>query len=147
MIRVMYRSGRGALELDYPPDKLEVALRDKRGLLWVDWLTATPEECEPTLRDVFGFHPLAIDDALHEEHVPKIDDWGEYVYIALHGVNFKREWETLDTDELDIFLGPNFMVTHHFDPIAAIDHVWTACGRDERHARKLPLLRGENFGE
>jgi hypothetical protein len=33
-----------------------------------------PEEgCIPVLRDTFGFHPLAIDDALEESHVPKVD--------------------------------------------------------------------------
>lgn len=138
MIRVLFRSGAGELTLDYPPEKIDAALRDKRGLVWVDWLTAAPEECEPILREVFGFHPLAIDDALHEAHVPKIDDWGEYLYIALHNVNFKREWNALDTDELDIFLGRNFLVTHHFEPIAAIDRAWTACGRDERHVKGGP---------
>ena len=134
----MYRSGKGALVLDYPPDKIAEALRDKNGMLWVDWLSAPPEECSPILRDVFGFHPLAIDDALHEEHVPKIDDWGDYIYIALHGVNFKREWDALDTNELDIFLGRNFLVTYHFDPIPAIDRMWAACGRDDRHVRGGP---------
>jgi len=138
MIRVMYRSAKGTLTMEYPAEKLAEALRDKRGLVWVDWLTAPPEDCEPILRDVFGFHPLAIDDALHEEHVPKIDDWDDYIYIALHGVNFKREWDALDTDELDIFLGLNFLVTYHFDPIPAIDRVWAACGRDERHVHKGP---------
>ncbi len=138
MIRVMYRSGKGVLMHDYPPDDIAEALRDKNGMVWVDWLTSPPEECEPILRDVFGFHPLAIDDALHEEHVPKIDEWGDYVYIALHGVNFKREWEALDTDELDIFLGRNYLVTYHFDPIPSIDRMWDACGRDNRHVRGGP---------
>lgn len=135
MIRVLFRSGAGELTLDYPPEKIDAALRDKRGLVWVDWLTAAPEECDPILRNVFGFHPLAIDDALHEAHVPKVDDWGEHLYIALHSINFKREWSALDTDELDVFLGRNFLITHHFEPIAAIDRAWTACGRDERHVK------------
>ncbi len=138
MIRVMFRSSKGALTLDYPLDKIGAALRDKGGMLWVDFLTAPLDECEPILRDVFGFHPLAIDDALREEHVPKIDDWSEYVYIALHGINFKREWDALDTDELDIFLGRNFLVTYHFDPIPGIDRVWNGCDRDSRHVRGGP---------
>ncbi|MBN1890396.1 MAG: magnesium/cobalt transporter CorA [Thermoflexales bacterium] len=138
MIRILYCSGKGELDLDYPPARLEAALADKRGLVWVDWLTAAPSECEPVMRDVFGFHPLAIDDALREEHVPKLDDWGEYLYIALHGIAFKREWDALDTHELDVFLGGNFLVTYHFEPIPAIDRVWTACGRDTRHVRGGP---------
>ncbi len=140
MIRVLCRSARGVLSMDYAKEsELKAVLRDKNGLLWVDWLTAAPEECEPILRDVFGFHPLAIDDALHEAHVPKIDDWGDYLYIALHGICFKRDWDQLDTYELDIFLGHNYLVTHHFDPIPAIDRMWGACmRREERHMRSGP---------
>jgi Mg2+ and Co2+ transporter CorA len=37
---------------------------------------------------MIGFHPLAVDDALEEAHVPKVDDWEEYLYLALHAVVF-----------------------------------------------------------
>ena len=44
--------------------------------------TPGSREVENWLRDVFHFHPLAVEDALQETHVPKVDDWGAYLYIV-----------------------------------------------------------------
>lgn len=137
MIRVMYSSPRSALDVNYPVDHLESALRNNKGLLWVDFCGEPNENCEPMLREVFGFHPLAVDDALQETHTPKVDDWGNYVYIVLNSLDYDNDQTdgSLHTDELDIFLGKNYVVTHHDQPIAALDLVWIACQRDKRHTQ------------
>jgi magnesium transporter len=109
-------------------------LTEANGLLWVDFEATPPQDDEPILRDVFSFHPLAIDDALQESHVPKIDDWGAYLYIVLHGVGFDpQKDELLETQELDIFVGASYLVTHHDQSIPAIERVWSSIQRDERH--------------
>ncbi|MBM4466516.1 MAG: hypothetical protein FJ014_13335 [Chloroflexi bacterium] len=137
MIRALYRSQDERLRTDLRPDEFAAALQDGGGLLWVDFLGEPPGACEPILRDTFGFHPLAVDDALQESHVPKVDDWGEYLYLVLHAVLFDQQnGGHVDTLELDVFLGQNFIVTHHDQPIAAVDHVWTSVQRDERHLKK-----------
>jgi magnesium transporter len=79
---------------------------------------------EPPLRDTFGFHALAIDDALREVHVPKIDDWGDYIYAVVHGVMFDPKSLALTTRELDVFLGRNYLVTHHRQSVDAVERVW-----------------------
>jgi magnesium transporter len=68
-----------------------------------------------------------------------VDDWGGYVYVVLHAVIFdtdKEDDKHLDTMEVDIFLGKNYVVTHHDYSIAAIGRVWGSCHRDERHLQK-----------
>jgi magnesium transporter len=113
------------------------ALQAPRGLLWVDFVSELPEVCEPIFHETFGFHPLAIDDALQESHVPKLDDWGEYLYLVLHAIVFNdRAGGSVDTVELDVFLGKNYIITHHEHSISAVDRVWTTCQRDERHIKK-----------
>ncbi len=137
MIRSLYRSYDERLRTDLRPDEFAMALQDMDGLLWVDFLDEPPDACEPILRDTFGFHPLAVDDALQESHVPKVDDWGQYLYLVLHAVLFdNQDGGHVDTLELDVFLGKNFIVTHHDQPIAAVDHVWTSVQRDERHLKR-----------
>jgi len=137
MIRALFSSPRSALDVHYPIEDLKTALRNKKGLLWVDFCGEPNETCEPILREVFGFHPLAVDDALQETHTPKVDDWGDYVYIVLNSLDYDEELtdNALHTDELDIFLGNNYVVTHHDEPIAALDLVWIACQRDLRHTK------------
>jgi magnesium transporter len=132
MIRTLYRNSKGNFAIDIPASHWRVCLRDEGGLLWVDFGGEPVETTEPILRDLFKFHPLAVDDALREHHVPKIDNWGEAVYVCAHDVDFDAASLDLVTREVDIFLGPNFLVTHHRDPVGAIDRVWTHNQSDHR---------------
>jgi magnesium transporter len=103
----------------------------------VDFISEPPEISQPILEE-FGFHPLAIDDALQETHVPRLDDWGEYLYIVLNYMNMEPNGETWETqvDELDIFLGKNYIVTHHDYQISAVDDTWVLCDRDDRNLQE-----------
>lgn len=137
MIRVLYRASSGETNHDLPLESLEPALQDEEGLLWVDLPEEDAESLALLLRDTFGFHPLAIEDALEQSHVPKIDDWDSYVYIVLHALRFaEEEEETLRTTELDVFLGHNFLVTYQAESIPALERVWATCQRDERYLQK-----------
>jgi len=134
MIRSLYYDPGNPARKNIPSQEIPKLIRNRRGLLWVDFENEPPETCLPILQS-FKFHSLAIDDALRETHVPKLDDWGEYLYIVLNYMNLSENgenWET-DTDELDVFLGRNYIVTHHDHPVPAIDETWEACDRDPRN--------------
>ncbi len=137
MTRIIHRRGDGTLVTGLGAADIPDALADPRGLLWVDFRDEPRESCEPILRDTFGFHPLAIDDALAQSHVPKVDDWDGYLYLVLHAVSLAPgAAEPLSTRELDIFLGRNYLVTLHDHPLEPLDRVWNACLRDERAAAR-----------
>lgn len=94
-------------------------------MLWVDVVDEPLSVCEPILRDTLGFHRLAIEDALEERHSPKVDDWGDHLYLVLHAVDLdSRVGLEVAIVELDLFLGANYVVTHRTDDIAAADRVW-----------------------
>jgi magnesium transporter len=137
MIRALYRSHDGNVYADINAIQLTEAIQDEDGLLWLDMFNEPKEACIPILGDDFDFHPLAIDDALEESHVPKVDDWGTYLYIVLHGVIFDpEEEEPLSTNELDLFLGENYLVTYRNHPMSGLERVWETCQRDERLMQK-----------
>ena len=137
MIRALYRTRDGDVRTELRPDEFAAALQDPDGLLWVDFLDEPPDVCEPILRETFGFHPLAVDDALEEAHVPKVDDWGQYLYLVLHAVTLDEQHdERVSTLELDVFVGKNYLVTHQTQPVAGADRTWMACQRDERHLQR-----------
>jgi magnesium transporter len=137
MIRSKYLKQTGEIISNLDVNQYPDALADESGLLWVDFEATPPELDEPILRMTFDFHPLAIDDALQESHVPKIDDWDDYLYIVLHSMIFEPDNEDrVDTREVDFFLGRNYLVTHHDQTILAIDQVWAAFERDERLRKK-----------
>jgi magnesium transporter len=133
MIRSLYFVPGEPIQKDLPPEKFSELIQNQQSVLWVDFVSESPETSLPILEE-FGFHPLAIDDALQETHVPRLDDWGEYVYIVFNYMDIKKNgdgWES-HVDELDIFLGQNYIVTHHDEPIKAIEETWVSCDRDPR---------------
>ncbi len=111
------------------PRRLAVARIDRRssddkGILWVD--IQGPEEhagnhLEDWLCTHFHFHHWPIEDALQETHIPKVDDWGDYLYIVFHVARIDPETEDLELQELDIFLGRNYLVTYHTAPMPILD--------------------------
>ena len=136
MLRAIYYKGNGDLLTEITPDDYAAALQDKGGILWVDFSGEEPEPSEKILLQTFQFHPLAVDDALHETHVPKVDDWEQYLYIAMNAISFTSGEDDIESIELDVFLGENYIVTHHDLPIQALDRVWDMCTKDSRHFKR-----------
>ena len=136
MHRALYYPGNGDQMSVVSPDDYTEALQNNTGVLWVDFGGEEPEPTEEILLKTFEFHPLAIDDALHETHVPKVDDWERYLYIAMHAISFTSGEDDIEGIELDIFLGENFIVTHHDLPIDALNRIWDVCTRDARHFKR-----------
>ena len=136
MVRALYRTPDGEVRTEVTAAEMAEVVQDPRGLLWLD-LGGAAEACEPILREAFGFHPLAVEDALQESHVPKVDDWETHLYVVLHAVDLQdREGSLVETRELDVFLGKNYIVTYHNKPIAAVDEVWAVCQQERRFLEK-----------
>lgn len=138
MIRTLYYTPGKPIRTDIPPQEFPHLIRGRKGLLWVDFTSETPDVCEPILKG-FGFHPLAIEDALQQTHSPKVDDWGDYLYVALNYMHLLSEngqgWDT-EVDEVDIFFSQTYVITHHDYPVPAIDDTWAACFRDPRNLQQ-----------
>lgn len=133
MIRAFLRHADGSIETAVPPERLPSVLRETGAVVWIDLHNEPEAVDEQILLGTFAFHPLAVDDAIQETHVPKVDDWGEYLYIVLHAVQFaSAESAGLTTRELDIFLGRNFLVTHHEEEMDCVERTFAACLRDPR---------------
>ena len=80
----------------------------KNILLWVVMDNPTPEEAR-LLSDVFHIHELSIEDALNEIHHPKIELYGDYLYLILHGIDFQARQHRFQTKDVDFFLSPKFL--------------------------------------
>ncbi|MFN7973455.1 MAG: magnesium/cobalt transporter CorA [Acidobacteriota bacterium] len=118
MLRVL-RHADGRTE-SIAPDQIDLA---SPALYWIDLERSTDSE-ERILSDLFHFHPLAIEDCVQDLHHPKMDDYGEYVYLVLHGVRVREGETEFSSIELDVFLGPNYLLTYHHDPMRSISEMW-----------------------
>ncbi|NJN55739.1 MAG: hypothetical protein HC804_13930, partial [Anaerolineae bacterium] len=113
MIRILYSPTENQYRTDLELADVPSLLTDLQGLLWLDFSEEPLQVGENILRTIFNFHPLAVDDALREAHVPKIDDWQEYLYVVLRAFTYIKENEEGDEEtqvpELDIFVGHHFV--------------------------------------
>ncbi len=127
----------GETQNDLTLDEIKAALKQNEGVLWVDLVETSYTESENILLEVFGFHPLAVSDALDEVHVPRVDDWGDYLYLILHSIKFDPGQEdVLETNELDIFLGKHYLVTYQNVAIPVVDKVRQYIERDARFLQR-----------
>jgi magnesium transporter len=124
VIRILYRHRSTGIVAELPVEKLQTAVQDKLINLWIDMLAPTEAEWRLVLEQTFRFHPLAVEDAIQDVHVPKLDDYSSYLFLVIHTVSLGDEPMDLDTDEVDIFLGNNYIVTMHDRQRASIDRLW-----------------------
>jgi magnesium transporter len=118
------------------------ALREPDGLLWVSLEPLTEEGAGSVLRDIFQFHPLAIEDCQSAGYqAPKVDDFGDYLFLIVHALRPDLPLDQLDTMEINCFLGRNYLVTSCLVPeVPPFQAVWKRLERDERL-----LNRGAGF--
>jgi magnesium transporter len=99
--------------------------------VWVDLDQPTPEEYR-ILSEVFHFHELAIEDAMSEAHHPKVESYGDYLYLILHGIDFAAAEHCFQTQDVDFFLGAQYLVTVHPGVSRTLGKINDACVRDDR---------------
>lgn len=126
----IYRSHNGSTEC---ADRIDRAwLQPGSGVwVWLDLSNPTPEEAR-VLSDVFHFHDLAIEDAMGEIHHPKVEWYGDYLYAILHGIDFRASEHCFKTQDVDFFLGEQFLVTVHPGHSRTIAEMRGICVRNSR---------------
>jgi magnesium transporter len=99
--------------------------------LWVDLNDPTTEEAK-ILAEVFHFHELSIEDAMDAIHHPKVESYGSYIYVILHGIDFRAREHAFRTQDVDFFLGPNYLVTVHPGLSRSIGKMAAICSKNNR---------------
>jgi magnesium transporter len=111
-------------------------LESGRGIVWLDTEGEGNEETR-LLSDVFHFHPLAVADCMSRNiHLPKIDFFEDYLFIIVHGINYHTESDILETTELCLFLGKNYIVTNHDVPLRSLAAVAQRAAQNGQYAHR-----------
>ncbi|PAD67547.1 magnesium and cobalt transport protein CorA [Bacillus sp. 7586-K] len=88
---------------------------------WVDFNEPTDGEINH-LADTFHFHPLAIEDCVQRLQRPKLDYYDNHTFYVTHIV--REVDKEIVKEELDFFVGANFVVTFHRSPSNEVSQVW-----------------------
>ena len=62
------------------------------------------------MQQEFGLHDLAVEDARHGHQRPKIEEYGDTLFVVLHTVGVGPT-DDLSVGEVDVFVGPNFVLS------------------------------------
>ncbi|MFD2679839.1 magnesium/cobalt transporter CorA [Bacillus seohaeanensis] len=105
---------------------------------WVDF--ADPSEKDISiLRKFFRFHPLAIEDCLDEfSQRPKLDFYNNYFFLLLHAIH----QETLDLQEVNLFVNSNFIVSFHKEPVREINNLWKSIKKEANSLNPFIVMHG-----
>jgi magnesium transporter len=123
--------------------KPNVDVVESAGLRWVNIERPTPLEWG-WLQEHFDFHALDLEDVLSRNQRPKIDEYAEYLFIVLHLPVFDRQVRRLNSGELDMFVGPDFVVTIPNQPLQPVEYLFERCRGDEEMREKL-FSRGPGY--
>lgn len=95
------------------PIKTQISYKKTRYLTFVDFNAKDAEY----LKKNFRFHKLDLDDCQSEQERPKIDEYDKYLFIVLQVPFYNNRKQTIETSEVNIFIGQNYLVLAHDDEI------------------------------
>ncbi len=105
----IYVDGRRAAE-PASLDETYEACRSREGVAWIGLYRPTAEEFE-SVAEEFELHPLAVEDALDAHQRPKLERYGETLFVVLKPARYLDDVERVEFGEIHIFLGENFAIT------------------------------------
>jgi magnesium transporter len=136
--RILMRHSDGTVETTADLAFLAEVLNDPLATLWIDAEGEPPEALE-ALAARFELHPVTVEDFLHRNQRPKLEEFDQYIFLVLHALRAIRHDE-LETDELHVVLKKNCLLTVHDRPLDGVRRVF-----DRGAADPHTLERGASF--
>ncbi len=107
---------------------------------WLDLSSPSAEEIE-RLHELFGFHPLALEDAQHFGQRPKLDVYGDHIFLVFYGSG-SQEGDVEDLlQEVLMFVSGKYLVTIHKEPLPALQEQLSRLDGQLLHSEQFVLYR------
>jgi magnesium transporter len=120
-----------------------VEIVEHDGLRWINIERPGPLD-QAWLEEHFEFHPLDYEDVRSRNQRPKIDEYDDYLFIVLHFPVFDKAVGRLNTGELDMFVGPDFLITMPNVPLQPVEYLFERCRTNEQ-AREELFSKGPGY--
>jgi magnesium transporter len=135
-VDILVLDGTGTLRTDVGVGELPDHLADPEALIWCDIYSVEGGQngrYGELLREVFEFDDLTIEDCFTRSHLPKVDIYDDYLFIALFSFHLSEKTRRVQTVEIDMYVGPNYVVCIHPRPLRELERV------------RRRLLKGDEF--
>src|SRR5215204_353282 len=96
------------------------------------------------LEEHFDFHPLDYEDVFSRNQRPKVDEYDEYLFVVLHFAAYDKQIGRLNAAELDVFVGPDYVVTLPNQEIPPLEYLFERC-RTNEDLREQLFCKGPGY--
>jgi magnesium transporter len=125
------------------PETPNVEQLDAAGLRWI--LIERPSPADRAwLEEHFTFHPLDYEDVFSRNQRPKVDEYPDYLFVVLHFPRYDKTIGRLNAAELDVFIGPDFVITLPNEPLQSVDYLFERARSDPAFREQL-FARGAGY--
>ncbi|HEY2968191.1 MAG TPA: magnesium/cobalt transporter CorA [Casimicrobiaceae bacterium] len=122
---VAYTEGRKLA--DIRKEDISEYLKRPNCFVWVGLKDPEPSELEE-MQQEFGLHELAVEDARHGHQRPKIEEYGDSLFVVVQTIELKAD--DLNVGEVDIFVGPNYILSIRRHTEKGFQEVRARCERE-----------------
>jgi magnesium transporter len=139
------RAGRAGVDAQpaHASPEPNVETIEAHGLRWIN--IERPGALDRTwLEEHFEFHPLDYEDVTSRNQRPKIDEYPDYLFIVLHFPVFDKGVGRLNAAELDIFVGPDYLITLPNRAVPPVEYLFERCEASEE-VRDTLLSKGPGY--
>jgi magnesium transporter len=137
------RSSRRVVEVEPALDEPRVEIIESPGLRWIN--IERPRQIDLAwLQERFDFHPLDYEDVVSRNQRPKVDAYDDYLFIVLHFPRYDKQVGRLNAAELDLFIGPDFIITMPNEPLQPVEYLFERCRTNEEQ-RESMFSKGSGY--
>jgi magnesium transporter len=111
---------------DISKEEISDYVKRRETFVWVALKDPTPEELEE-MREAFDLHELALEDARHGHQRPKIEEYADSLFAVKQTIEFRDD--ELHVGEVDIFVGPNYILSVRLNTERGFSDVRARCER------------------
>jgi len=97
--------------------------KDRPTVTWINIDGLHDVKVIEKLGQYFGLHPLLLEDILNTEQRPKMEDFGDYIFLVVKMLNYDDKTEQIEAEQVSLILGPNWVISFQeregdvFDPL------------------------------
>ena len=125
------------------PETPNVESLDAAGLRWINIERPRPID-RSWLEEHFSFHPLDYEDVFSRNQRPKVDEYDDYLFVVLHFPRYDKRLGRLNAAELDVFVGPDFVITLPNQRLQPLSYLFDRAEADE-HFREQLFSKGAGY--
>jgi magnesium transporter len=117
-------------------DEPHAEIVEAPGLRWIN-IERPRGADQGWLEERFEFHQLDYEDVLSRNQRPKVDEYDDYLFIVLHFPRYDKTVARLNGAEVDIFVGPDYLITLPNEPLQPISYLFDRCRSNEELRENL----------